>query len=1786
MKKWYVSSLFILLILVACNGGGEGEGGSAITIKTGGIFTPISYKINNKEVEGTLDLGEYVNDSGPKVITIYVKNNTDYPMTNMDVEFVDQVTDAYGYEKDDEGVKAYPGASGNCPTTPAPNNSCTIALAFETSISGVYIQKIRFLYENLVEPDNRDATLQILAGTPASLIFNDGSTSYFSFGNLTGTAQIPVVERSEATLYTKNMTVKNGGELTARNITAAAIPSCTSAFDGTCPGGPGSDHLKVYNYTHNCPKFMSAGETCDVTVTYMPANQNPPGSPPGPIPPEIEEIRYDNTIMFSYGNDPDLTPAVLNGYFTSTSTIIEAEFETSIDNITFETAVIVGNRAQKTFKVNNVGYRDGIIKKLIFRDRNTTNIVAVCKGDADPDYPKCWNEAEDTLLTLAQFPFFLKDRDQCLKPDADPQTYIPIETGCIFDIYFQPSVTFLAGGTFELDLDVEYDSRWKGAETIKQNDLHDIDSEYLAAAKMVMEEFKINGVVITPDTIVGDIKTFQLNRLALQSPAFFERVAMDIKFKNYGEVDATATSYADGSGNNIPFNDADPDGVDIGPHSPKYYEDAIVSATTCKNIPPDGSCTIKIKFAPIGLATTAMEWENMFDVFPPTSDVNTGDPAQYYKRFFMDYDDGSLYSDTNLYTTTRDMPQMHAESQHLGTLVTKGYLKDYTKDPVNADVFDPASMTSENREYRYLTLFNIGTGPIPYINFTGECKDYSCLVGDIRDSSQWPDIASIYPIPLGAETPASHGVDYDCYDLIDMDYQDTDTMTEINARSANWGALPKEKKCVLKIKIEEMPEMRTVDYVTDPTFRANEQDQKMGDWGIDFRRGMTGIDAWQWRSFEINEFDLEFTYYDGDFSDPGVTAPYDLGATFGNEVIPPFEATAEDDVRADFKAPASIVVASPYPPTSAVLYRPGFTLPALVTPIVRPSEIFSEMWLWAQSNETVFDPLLDPVNKAYYAKDYVETTVLPGTNITSNEYFMHLGTFPVGGTYPASFQLAKLSPDGGNITDISQNVIDAGFTVTPSTALPFQMMESYPFVIPGSASNGYTVNLSFAPTIAGTFETEVSYTYEDGRFVDPEANPLLNPAQKTRTKTIKVVAEAIADAPDMSVDIYDFDVEPQDGAPPIETPNPVPAPMTLGFGGSAGGSISLSTIKVDSPGPNDVYVKKRIVFKNASTTKSIYNLSLEFRGSPLSASATDPSAAASIDIDATTCNTAINNRSAYLAGNGLPSLEPWDGAGPNYDQCEYVIVYQPRMTDVNQSYALTMTYEIAPKQYVVRSFNVNFQPKDPATVIPMGLSIKPISDENGDSLFSYPLGFGTISMTVDPQLIQFSNDAGPRPKVTMVNPTPTPASFLATYHEYLMEHDPFTEGWNAGNPPPLDRYPAPGDYISLGSEMVTPIYLTKYGGGDDRVEVLVTEPCLKGDDEAVPHFQKGFYDTSVNPCVFMFRLYADINYIGRQLNPVSPIDMDGNYLRIPFYNNDRSSKEWIAFHFEGKVNPNPSYKVGTDYTNVYATESREIGFDWSTMLVDNPDLGLISGYRVFQASSSVPLADPLSVASGFTDVVTTSFEVDVGLLRGKYYYFIVVPIRTYADYTFGKFTGLPAGQYLSLSDISVLEVVTPPLGMFYDHENFVLVSKDLNEIQLYDFPGAKASCSSNSALFLDKSGSFIAKTYKLIDSTIWDLIIADPANTVYGNRDQIAHWMDDPYYNIDSVLGADPAFDGAQASQLLNFSEAFYLRKNGCFSCTVPITKGGMTGNPAAEGYNSYVADDIVYAMPRCYISL
>ncbi|HXH73751.1 MAG TPA: hypothetical protein VNJ08_02230 [Bacteriovoracaceae bacterium] len=1775
--------LFCFLLVTSCN---KKEAGS-VELTTADIYKPLLFQLNDQKASNeVIDLGEHVLTDDPKTLTIKVYNDTGYPYTDIELVMTaaDDELSSITYVANENGEIKFPGFEGTCGKKLAPKASCLMKLSFSPKSGRIYEEFIELKFKNYVEAESHKTTVKVLAGMPASVVFTNDVTQYV-FGQLAGTANVPVIERADALIYTKDLEVINAGGLSARNISVIMSQTCVSTDTNLCPTNMGN----VYAHTHNCPASLAPGAKCNLSVTYGPKNQDPAI---GPVPEDIKEIKYNSTLTLAYGKDPSGGMGGLNGYFRSISTNIEARFKVSISTLTFETAVVSGNRDMRTFKINNLGYREGEIKAIAFRDVSGA-LLATCGPKAGTLLLEC-RAPDNSLLTLEQFPFTVKDRNDCIRSVADGPFFVSVGAGCVFDFIFQPSVAYLTDKPTEFkdwQPEVIYDSRWLGAERIITKKLFNLSAESIAAARLVLTRVNYETTDATTFGEWGPWVT-DLGRLTLQSPTYFKRKNMSMTFKNIGSVTATGIALRDGSATSIPIGGA---GAALGPHGPKkYYDPATASLTSCTFIDAGSSCTINIQFAPIGLATNQMQEENMFDYIHPNSQTDPIAKATNYKSFFVTYNTGALFTDTNLLNPT-DYPALTIESRLKATLVEKGMLMQMSDDSNNKSSFGASTNVAGDTIRSTFYITNMGTGTVPYMRVLNP------------PSEIWnPASGRSYNKKIIA-TPdfAAKGADYDCTTLFDIDYTGTISQTEIaENRVGLFQGLPKDKKCVFSVEFHFSDRERAKNVVTcNATIPLNiEEGQRFFTREVE---ASSPIDLWEYcgppANFGIEWGGILISYYDGDTSSPGRLSPM-----YGNR----FNLDAWS-FRSESRSHGKLIPYSFLPWLSATMWRPQINLSGLATGLPEHTATSTpEHWFYgslAAFYSLENDPLVtNGLLKGASSRNFVPTLSTAWANRVNYDYVYYVGSFPQNS--PAIAIPLAIKNFGGYATrvtsmlpNLSTPPADASFSITAfPSSVPF-------FVFPGGDMQTTIpltpLSFAFNPSVAGEHTMELILNYEDGShnqtiLYDKSTNPINVPANNSFTLKILVVAHVMATGtfPQLTMDITDYDVVQNDGVPPTVTAmGPVAAALTSNFTAPTS-SVIFDTIKLTAtPTPNDVYAKKTVTFKN-ETAFPLYDLKVMFRAdAALETAKTIPPSFTTLGGGESTC----------VSGMTLPAAT----------SCKLTFKYQPIAGDSTDTIILTPIYRTAAAgQYMMQNTSISLLPRSPGFLIAYDsptmpvtkpIDILPIAGNPSQiTRDSYEITIGTQRLDVVPKTWVFDQPTGGFKRFQIINTQSSKTSMLLSYHKYLVANT--LRGYNSGNQPPTSIIPQASEYRTLDGNQYVPIIEKKYPDSTTRLLVEASKGCLFGDDEnnaAIPAHLKGLaYSasplTAPNPCYLIVTFKANFEYLQDIIQSNDGDDMRNLATEIWYYSVNRSSTASFWTHLVGTINPDISILSG-NYTTVKALDTRRITFEVPKFDPTNFPLGSVVGTRVLMSTSAGALNDPYSsTLTSYVDINTydpvnpQTVTFATGLTNAKFYYFRAVAIRRDNRFTYNtcpgtncRFAGLASGLYLSAGTNTIVKVLVPPSNHVYFHDQQLVVDKYLTPGVAYDtYPVAAAKCVNRLKAALSDS-STVFKTYKLISKAAYDLLLVTAGSTSYANFTETTHWLSEPVVSIDTKCGAMPGFVPGTESQMLDSSKAFYLRNSSNPNANVNTAAGGVPAAPVSN-YMSYVDGAVAYGSSRCMFTL
>lgn len=1785
MKKIVVRILTFFLI--GCISP-SGEGDKEFTVKNDGVFVPISYSINSKEVMNTFDLGEYETGSEPIAIRIDVRNNTLFPMTEMGLSFPEQVSKIFGFYNSAGDDGDYPGEGGTCTTVLLPAQSCQIVLSFYVAKSGEYIQEVLFSYKNLVEPDNRLVQLRILAGQPASLIFDDGQESQFFFGNQVGLALKPVLERADLVEYQRTLLISNKGELKASSLDISLLKSCKSYdldFEGDLSfysknGFPQKNFCSPWQYTHDCPSVLDVNESCHLTISFIPPNQDPQWG----FDQVLEEVNYQARISVSYINSPVSSGLTsLTGTFTTNSTTIQARFKTTKLEMDFGSEVIVGNRKADLFQIKNDGYREGELKMFVFSKDLTSNYhgkdKVYCKRfDADSNYLKCYNDDDFTEeSTLADFPFIIAQRTQCFSaPEEDP-VYIPIDASCVFDVIFQPSNEYLQRYDFKYNIAINYDSRFKGLETIKEVSLFEIMSSSLHAAKLEVASMSFDG---RPQNLLGGIsdlnvvENINLGRLALLNAGFELNRTIQIVFQNTGGAAIDNYKAFNGDFNSASKIELDKtDGLSIGPYPIKYFKNVKIDPNNCgqggriESHPdlatgtPASRCLISMEFDPISLDTTSKQNESMYDYYDESTN-----PVTKQKFFSFSFHDAANFSDSNIYANPPDITSANSAAWKslkvaiTADLIEKGFLRDYS-----TIVGSNGNTLRGNTLYKTYILHNIGTGPISWIPWTGSSIDH--------ESDLFLDDGITR---MAVSNPAAYGANYDCNNVIDFDFTsiddngdgnvDNNDISSINSRLTSKPKLGKLEKCVLRLRFKSTNKhLRT----------TNELPHPLATTVFSTLMNNTPLSLYNRNSPNYSKtFSVDF--YDGDSTGQQQNPASSIVAQTYGEYFQTGSSHLRSSVNITglFKPIARLVVANPQPFSSAVIVRPRITHPAYsrkdqdgqtedISEFIVPRTYFA-----AQNIEW------SNINCDFYrsCRSGIYMNGLVSTVDSSVDYVLHAGTFPPGKAFDISMHIGNITATASLVSQDSL-VGDPEFQLKPLYELPSGNLLR--LTAGDNFENGYNIPLTFMANAPGTYETVYNVTYTTGAPGDTEIPSVVD-------FKVKVVAEIRDDFGEISVIKQDYDTSQ---SPIVLSQNGSTLPTTYNHD-LPPWSSEFKAVMVDTRSETSSFLKKRYTFINNSANP-VRNFSLKFLASPIGnqvSSAINFSATAlskAIRIEANTC----------VPAAPLPTLDLLSN-----DSCYIDIWFQPNNDDATTNLVVVAEYDtgLNRNQFIQQNLGISFIPQSPSKVLVAGQNNDNFTfrdRQNNNAVVNtsgvgsgYNLDFGTMTYNAP----DFSKTI--QKTLTNLN-TETRASFLKQYELYKGVSG--SSGWG------------PNDINS--DDIDIDGFITIYDF--DKVLVKVNSICLFGGagEANLNNEEKGFNANTSGSCLMKVTFRPGINMLARRLHFTKLDDNSEVYFELSYYTNNRTStniNDRLLFTISARVKPPSVYYDDNNniYQNITAYSGSEINFSWSNLYANSPLLGEVIGYRVYYSKFSNDLGDINYMFLGTQPKNPEYFDVyndNQVKLDDNYisdltrYYIKVVAIRENPGYNAGRFPGLAAGRFLSFTDSNYhLSVAVPSSDLFYNHAGNMFISYSKLEGR-HKYQEAIDECYNQSPIYLSENNISKLKTFDLITQQAWDAIEADIFSlSDYPEVSLIRHWIKSGLvYDIDAMFSVEPGYDSNTSYQRFENLKQAYFRSSSSDILNygthlVAKTEGGLFNSADYEGYEAFMSPGIPEGIARCYVPL
>jgi len=1707
-------------LLAACTPKGE------VTINTSGIFKPLLYSIDQKDASGTtLNYKEILLSDEPLVLDVQIYNDSSFPYTDIELIFSNSEGSfpSISFSPSTDGSISFPGMDGTCSRTLLPKKSCLMKLILAPRDEKNYTEYITLKFKNYVDVEEHKATLVFLAGWPASLVFTNDKTEY-AFGEELGiNPTIPVVEREDLVTYTETFTMVNAGGLTAKNVMIKLHETCVSDVANHCPDGM----FGAYSLAHNCPSNLGPGETCDFTVSYEPKNKNPES---GETPEEIKRINYKSNLVIDYIKDPRLSMGALNAYFNSWSRNIQADFISSVKNLIIPDPLVVGNRESRNFRVSNNGLRDGELKFLSVRDISGS-ILANCQAVDSSGILKCFKNSIE--LSLSDFPFTIKDNDQCLPTDESAPKYIDVGGSCSFDIIFQPSTSFLEDRLLEyqnLGFELTFDARWKAQEKIEKKSLLSYSAQSKASARLVVESifFASASLPFTPNPATVD-----LGRLALQSKLYTQRKPFLITFKNIGSEPARAISLEDGKGQNIPLGGS----THLGTGSYQYFKNVSASSTTCSVIAPQDSCTMSAMFAPIGINETE-ERNQMYDV------INEDDILQSFKEFRIKYDSGSRYTDENRVDDI-DFVTPPTPARIKAQLIRKGLMMDLTNDSQNVNQL--RGVTAGDEAQTLLYLRNIGTGNIPYIRLLNP-----------------PSTSAPYKF-IETTNPAAHAADYDCLDFVDTSSGNVTPYWPIPGGAA-YQALPPDKSCVFTISHQKKNSDKVLNTISCNQTPMILSAYTAADINRVFSRSVNDQYLWSFCPWNFQE-NMEFShlYFDGDM--------VQAGRHFGTDFLLP-----NYTVQVLSNSQAYLAPTSYEPALTATLLRPEINYPALLNTSVT-AKALPELWFYGVGTQTAVTMNSFSASTIFmrgdYSREVVKLTSAYGQK-SDFDYIYYVGSFTKE-TPEFQFRLpiTNVGSKPAVIKSATVNVLGPAFSSQNS----YQINKN---ISSGTDAEGPI--FKFNPTVGtgmGTEEQhmEISVTYTNSRSQSPllyrnssDPSNLQTTNKDEITLKILVVGLIENDYPKLTLVVNDVDVTQNVGAAPTETILPATSKTMSWNEHPVSETLTFDTIQLSAaPKIEDSFAKKILTFKNTSS-RPIQDLRIMFRGS------------------STSFMPQANKPSFKLSGSCTQGIN----LAPLTGSCQVILFFQPDKSDLVENFLLSAVYQTETNKYVMQNIGIELYPRAPGQILAPQFLTEMIDYKSsaGASTItrpSYPLEINNSpSINEIPTVFGFTGSK----KILLTNNEGTKASLLLAYQRNLAKNS--LRGFNPASSVPVSTIPEPSEYVpSDGGDYVV-IHEIRYPDKKPRVQILATKGCLFGDDEnndAIPYFEKGFNKQTSTPCYLNTFFYANFDYINKKINSSAPLDMMNVASELWYFSVKRSSTASLWFHYRGELLPSTSL-ILKGFRDIQPLDTKKVFFTLPQLEGTYSNLGEVVGVRVLMSKTKADLDKPYATTLKYKDFRVDNPEQDnlvewsTDLSNSQYVYFRAVAIRKHEDFVDSvppRFVGLGANEYLSATDSVIMSTIVPPQNYFYFQDQKILVQKNLANANPRKYSDADTTCK-GITVNIANGASNVSKKMTVINEVAWNAIYEEPSATSYPNLGYTTHWLSDSVTNLSTILGSYPEYDPNVSVKFMDLAKILYMVDDATPSAKIMKAKGGVPGG-TQPFWSSYISSSLPLGSTRCMAS-
>ncbi len=1767
----------IFFILISCE-----QKTNNVELNDDSVLQTVDLSINDIEAGEEIFLGEFSpgQESIPVEIQIF-NSNEKYHIEDFKLEFVEQ-SSMLKFFSDGEAGAVFPGDGGDCTQTLNSLGTCKAMLEFSPIKQGEFKFQVKATYLNLLGPTEHILTFSAFVGVQGELEFVENISS-LDFG---------VFANAEDEYTEKILTVRNIGQIKVENINLEIDIS--------------NDQISDFQISkNNCLDALISEDQCEITIKFKPIGDNINSA----------DNFHAASLVIEYDRDSAGSEGTLTKPMRAYSTRIEGKFRLlGAQSHGFE-PITLGNETKKDVVFQSFGLKEGIIKSVFIKNQSG-QMLGTCALPVNANgYLTCVNDL-GASETLTDFPYKMKDLNNCLEKAIKGIEGIGLETNCGFELTFHESYQSIAPKFYSGNiLGLNYDSTYQDQETLKSEDFFSFSAESLNSACLSFGALSF-------ELFSGDTTISQLN--PLQTGSYCYAHEREIEFDNNNEISVVKFQTANPknwsveisnlSGQQISSLEVIMGGKVLSSTSqnlnlPSAYKNV---TTTCTALLPNEAmeqkCFVNFDFSLLE-STIAQENIDAFDeVLDAANQIG-------YKYIDIYYNDGANFQDDGVTALAKKRARLKIKMKverraFLVVDVTKEGTTDYPVGSPNLP------------EIRNITLTNQGSKAIPYIKVLADYDEInpnnygvkilessSCLSYIDPDISLQQNVNPPDPLvtqlPAGASCELNIHIDQKAYEDVSRTSFILDPYVDkrVNYTSMVWYNL-------------FAPGLTTDEQISGGTYKQAFNVLRTGTFYREYFRDFDSsnnntMEAWEQKGREI-KMDFDFQYYNGD--EDAVEAEPDLG------VLRPVE-NRSSPITVGIKTLelAKLIPETVFPYHAALIYRPSLTLPALSIPdylaapksgglfyyqnrltyaydevpkaVNLPPVLYNAVpsqpsrkgasfirYYYARANNfstTQFNPIyfLARTNSFDVAKPFIETQISLESEPENIDYAVHFGTFPSqkldGAPVEQYFHFRLYNRGQVNLEIKSLKFLKKG---TPSaSAFTFITPEHLPTSNPRKKkpNQNQIIQLRLSTDTAGVYSDIVEVVYFNG--------------VEEKTKRILVIADVIDDSPRISIKTRSYDVvESTDNNGQVNVSEALEVPVAYKenfnddllkynpyYRYTSGIDFDTEVIKMRAIAGSPVYGKKRIEIVNDSLHE-MKTLRV-FLGRDMGTKAT---LADKILIAITNPSQPIYLSRPLAGDNGCLEKDS-NGVGiENFnlaagESCFIDLKYQPVEGSLEAFHELAISYQIQDRQYTLRKLIVHFEPFPPANLIVENVNTVSVQDNSAGGAIqrSYPTYFGGqsdpshLKLNVFPE-IATRGCSTCLSRMKVVNNASKKATLLKAYRVLK----------GAGYETAL--IPANGDEHQVAQS------------GSGLIKVFANRACFYGDDEfddSLEPEEKGMNFETVAEC------YLTVKYTdhGQSLTNFAIEERD-TVAEILYYNNDWLSHDNFFVHATGFVEPNQmniaESEDESDYYNVEANSSGAISFSWPKLSEKNANWGTLTSYRVYYSSNDGDFNNIYRTQAAYVDVPTESVSFNPGdFAEGEFVYFRVVGLRS-------KAVGGTDKLYISESPLGILQIVVPPADMTYIYEENILLSHKKSD-DLMSKTAALSNCQSQDVELL-KNNSTLNFPMSLMGANEWSYIESDSGVSDYSNAINIPHWTTQ-VSDIEEVLEQRDLLDQYNPSVKIDaFSAPDYLvyMKN-CTnlpSCNMlSLIRGG---DEAIDLYlNGYLyVDEAVFdkAYSRCVVEL